>query len=429
LEVHRQYNLRSKKTEGSSPKTTIETKKVIKNKKTSEPSTEKILEKSTAEVPVKKNLTILKRLSQPEVSPVNPPSTSGQKSVVDKLELMSQGRAPTPFSLEGELTKVKIPIPLSELMNKDVYCSQVIKALTIEPDIGTEALTIGSANHSDTVNLTDDQPELVFRPEIDGRDDAGDVSPFYINLNIHDLILHNTMLDSGASHNLMPKEVMEKLGLEVTRPYKYLHSFDSSKVRCIGLIKDLCITLVQIPTKSMVMDVIVADIPLKYGMLLSRYWGANLRGTLQLDMSYATIPVFRQQRRLYRETLMKYMVSSQENPHNYPLYFTHSDLDSFILYNDGDIGEKDTQLGEDTSSPDEGQETIEVEKMKNVITEELPVDFWSMDFDGAGVWMHNHRNRYSENHSYKLNFQCTNNIAEYEALMLGLKILKKVGAK
>ena len=47
----------------------------------------------------------------------------------------------------------------------------------------------------------------------------------------------------------------------------------------------------------------------------------------------------------------------------------------------------------------------------------------------ARVWMHNHRSKYSENHSYKLNFQCTNNIAEYEALMLGLKLLNKVGAK
>jgi hypothetical protein len=129
-------------------------------------------------------------------------------------------------------------------------------------------------------------------------------------------------------------------------------------------------------------------------------------------MSYATIPVFGQQRRLYRETLMKYMVSSQEKPHNYPLYSAHSDLDSFVLYNDGDTEEKDTQLMEDLFGQDEGPESIEVAKMKNVITEELPADFWSMDFDGAvskegagaGVWMNNHRNRYSENHSYKLNF-------------------------
>jgi hypothetical protein len=146
------------------------------------------------------------------------------------------------------------------------------------------------------------------------------------------------MLDSGASHNLMPKDVMEKLGLDITRPYKYLYSFDSSKVKCIGLIKYLCVTLVQILTKILVMDIVVVDIPPKYGMLLSCSWGDKLQGTLQMDMTYATIPLFGQHRRLYRETLMKYMASSQDKTYNYPLYSIHSDLDSFILYNDGDIG-------------------------------------------------------------------------------------------
>jgi hypothetical protein len=224
-------------------------KKIVETQKSPEPSTEKSHEKGNAKVPTKRNLTILKRSSQSEVSSVNPPNTSGQNIVVDKSELLSQSRAPTPFSLEGELAKVKIPIPLSELLSKDAYRSQVIKALAIEPDIGTKALIVGSTNHLDTVNLTDDQPELLFRLEVDGQTDNGVVSPFYISLNIHNLIFHNAMLDSGASHNLMPKEVMEKLGLEVTRPYKDLHSFDSSKVRCISLIKDLCITLVQILAK------------------------------------------------------------------------------------------------------------------------------------------------------------------------------------
>ena len=88
------------------------------------------------------------------------------------------------------------------------------------------------------------------------------------------------MLDSGASHNFMPKVIMERLGLEVTRPYKDLYSFDSSRVRCPGLIKDLCVNLAQIPAKSLVMDIVVADIPLKYGMILSRSWGAKLQGTM-----------------------------------------------------------------------------------------------------------------------------------------------------
>ena len=156
----------------------------------------------------------------------------------------------------------------------------MIKYLSIKPEIGTKALNVGSVNHSETVNLVDDRTKLLFGLEFDGQTDNGALAPFYINLNIHDLILHNTMLDSGASHNLMPKVVMENLGLEVTRPYKDLHSFDSSKVKCIGLIKDLCITLAQISTKHLVMDIIMADIPPKYGMLLSRSWRAKLRGTL-----------------------------------------------------------------------------------------------------------------------------------------------------
>ena len=128
------------------------------------------------------------------------------------------------------------------------------------------------------------------------------------------------MLDSGASHNLMPKVVMESLGLEITKPYKYFYSFDSSRVKCLGLIKDLCVNLAQIPVKSLVMDIVVADIPPKYGMILSRSWGAKLQGSLQMDMSYATIPVFNQNRRLYMESHMKYKVSNIDKPNNSPIY-------------------------------------------------------------------------------------------------------------
>ena len=143
---------------------------------------------------------------------------------------------------------------------------------------------------------------------------------------------------------------MEKLGLEVTRPYKDLYSFDSSRVRCLGLIKYLCVNLAQIPAKSLVTDIVVADIPPKYGMLHSRSWGAKLQGTMQMDMTYATIPVFSQPRRLYRETHMKYMVSNQERPENSPLYSIHTDLDSFILFND-DIPKEQELISEKTSNP------------------------------------------------------------------------------
>jgi hypothetical protein len=78
-------------------------------------------------------------------------------------------------------------------------------------------------------------------------------------------------MDSCASHNLMPKIVMDELGLEITKTYHDLYSFDSRKVKFLGVIKDLVVTLFQLPMKSVVIDIVVVDVPPKFGMLFSRY--------------------------------------------------------------------------------------------------------------------------------------------------------------
>jgi hypothetical protein len=77
-----------------------------------------------------------------------PPRRPLLKSLLRKVKL---------FSLAAELAKIKIPVPLTELISRSGYRSQVLKALAIEPSIGTKALTIGSGTHSDTVNLAEVQ--------------------------------------------------------------------------------------------------------------------------------------------------------------------------------------------------------------------------------------------------------------------------------
>jgi len=142
---------------------------------------------------------------------------------------------------------------------------------------------------------------VVFGPHVEEQDSS--IAPFYVTLVVHELLLHNCMLDSGASHNLVPLSIMEQLGLQITRPYKDLYSFDSKRVKCPEMIKDLVANLAQIPAKSVVMDIVVANIPAKFDMLLSRPWGYKIGGSIKLDLTYATIPVFGgEERRLFRES-------------------------------------------------------------------------------------------------------------------------------
>jgi hypothetical protein len=77
--------------------------------------------------------------------------------------------------------------------------------------------TYSSSNSTNSVNLQDEKPAVILGPLVEDRDDSS--PPFYTSLNIHDKKIHNYLMDSGASHNLIPKSVMYELGLEITKTY------------------------------------------------------------------------------------------------------------------------------------------------------------------------------------------------------------------
>ena len=74
------------------------------------------------------------------------------------------------------------------------------------------------------------------------------------------------------------------------------------------------------------------DFPPKFGMLLSRYWIKIFGGTLHMDLTYATIPVFGgEHRRLYREAQLAYIISDEANPTNHPIFSLDTNLGSSLL--------------------------------------------------------------------------------------------------
>jgi uncharacterized small protein (DUF1192 family) len=283
------------------------------------------------------NLRSDKRAATPDVpepstraeKPANEIADSHRGKKAQPLSPIVQNHAPeirdipklaSSFNFEHEIQKIRIPVPLTELIKHGEFKKCFSDLLKSE----------ASSPSTDFINLQDERPAVVLGPMVEDRDDSS--PPFYTSLNIHDKVLHNCLMDSGASHNLMPKAVMEELGLEVTRAYHDLYSFDSRRVQCLGVIKDLVVSLFQLPMKSMVMDIVVADVPPKFGMLLSRSWIKRLGGTLQMDLTYATIPVFGgEHRRLYREAQLAYIVSDEANPTNHPIYALDTDLGSSLL--------------------------------------------------------------------------------------------------
>jgi hypothetical protein len=246
-------------------------------------------------------------------------------------------------------------------------------------------------------------------------EDVSDSSrPLYISLNVHDNIFHNCLMDSGSSHNVMPKVVMEELGLEITKPYQDLYSFDSKKVKYLGSIKDMVVSLAQLPMKSVVMEIVVVDSPPNFGMLLSRTWAKKVGGSLQMDLTYATIRMFGgEHRRLYIEVRLAYIVNDHHNPRNHPIYAVEDEIGLYVFHlNDHEL---EMPVSQHIDQPLIGHSN----------------KVWKMYFDGSSskegsgidILLISPLEEVITL-SCKMEFENTNNIAEYEALVLGLRATK-----
>ena len=139
-----------------------------------------------------------------------------------------------------------------------------------------------------------------------------------------------------------------------------------------------------------------------------------------MDLTYATIPMFGgEHRRLYREAQLAYIINDEANPTNHPIFSLDTDLGSSVL-----------QL---TNAP---ELPLKFRKKPTISPEFSPpiTLIWKMFFDGAsskegvgaGVVLVSPAQE-TISLSYKLEFEATNNVEEYEALVLGLRVAREMG--
>lgn len=83
------------------------------------------------------------------------------------------------------------------------------------------------------------------------------------------------------------------------------------------------------------MDIMVANIPPPFDMLLSISWGSKVGGSIKLDLTYATIPTFGgDQRRLYKESRFAKTMTPPKGSENSLVYGKESDLNYLFLEED-----------------------------------------------------------------------------------------------
>jgi hypothetical protein len=119
------------------------------------------------------------------------------------------------------------------------------------------------------------------------------------------------MVDSGASSNVMPLSVFQKINDEVKPSDLKIIQLDRTNVTVVGELKYVLIRLSSNPKVHQVIDIVVADIPKVYGMFLSRDWSEQIHGYFTIYWYHLWLPVngHPNKLRINRERYLKYTVT------------------------------------------------------------------------------------------------------------------------
>jgi hypothetical protein len=87
----------------------------------------------------------------------------------------------------------------------------------------------------------------------------------------------------------MSLKVMKQLGLKTTHPYVNFCGIDLKKVKVYRHIEDVEVYLLYFLHISLIMNIVVIDVPDAWDMHFSRIWVATLGGFLSMDLTHAHI--------------------------------------------------------------------------------------------------------------------------------------------
>ena len=87
--------------------------------------------------------------------------------------------------------------------------------------------------------------------------------------------MHNCLVDSGESINVMPLSVYKKINGQPKPSTWQVLQLDKTAIKVIGEMEDVLIRLSADERVCQYIDIVVADIPNSYGLVLSQDWSVR----------------------------------------------------------------------------------------------------------------------------------------------------------
>ena len=116
------------------------------------------------------------------------------------------------------------------------------------------------------------------------------VPPFLLTFEVFNRNIHNYMIDSKESSNVMHVSMCKKLNAAWESCPMQIVQLDRSRLKVLGELKNVLLTLSVDTRIHQTVDIIVDYVPKTCGMWLSRDWSEKLKGYFATYWSHLWLP-------------------------------------------------------------------------------------------------------------------------------------------
>jgi hypothetical protein len=175
------------------------------------------------------------------------------------------------YNVVKDLSKLRITLPFTEVVKIDQQRENFLRLLS-DPSEKVEVVvtSLKQSQNKSSVKL------------------SGKIPPFYMSIENHDVALHDCLVYTGATNNIMPLAVIEASSMNCTKYYETgdsIYAIDSRQVPTYSEVKEFYAWITTTPHIITIFNIIVVDLPPAYGVVLERDWSSLIGGYIMNDRS------------------------------------------------------------------------------------------------------------------------------------------------